>query len=91
MESLANGQERAWAASNQVPPVKPGNGFDWSVDQADANGTAGDVTCCSAGNTMLVLYFACETLSIDIDAGSLAKCQAERARALAAEGVGIYA
>lgn len=45
----------------------------WSVDRADANRTAGDVTCCSAGNTLLVLYFACETSSVDVDAGSLAR------------------
>lgn len=69
MESLANRQERAWAASSQVPPVEPSNGFDWSVDQADAKTTAGDVTCYSAGNTMLVLYFACETSSVEVDAG----------------------
>lgn len=53
----------------QVPPGEPGNGFDWSVDRADANRTAGDVTCCSAGTIMLVLYFAYETPSIDVDAG----------------------
>lgn len=32
MECLAKGQEKAQAASSQVPLVKPGDGFEWSVD-----------------------------------------------------------
>lgn len=32
MKCLAKGQERVQAASSQVPLVKRGDGFEWSVD-----------------------------------------------------------
>lgn len=42
MECLAKGQEKAQAASSQIPLGKPGDGFEWSVNWADAKRIAGD-------------------------------------------------
>lgn len=71
--------QKAWPTSKRGHGLRPAKYYQSILVMVstevwtEQTQTAGDVTCCSAGNTMLVLYIACETSSIDTDAGSLSR------------------